>query len=165
MKEVKIMTLIKECSYDELDDKDRELVDSAKSAAITAYAPYSGFRVGAAVRMADDTIETGTNQENVAYPAGICAERNAVFHACSVKPGMPVKKIAIAAWTSNGKPEGLPVGDYFQDKPISPCGICRQALLEYEAKSGNIEVILYGREKIYILPSVSSLLPLSFVEF
>ncbi len=76
-----------------------------------------------------------------------------------------MKKIAIAAWTSHDKPEGLPWEEYFQANPISPCGACRQALLEYEARDGAIEVILYGRDKTYIFPSVASLLPFCFTEF
>ena len=159
MKEFRITTLVRECSIDELSKEDRELVEAAKDATRTSYAVYSKFHVGAAIRMADGTIVKGSNQENAAYPSGLCAERTASH------PGIAMKKIAIAAWTKSDRPENLEWEDYFQSNPISPCGACRQALLEYETAYGPIEVILYGREKTYILPSISSLLPFSFTEF
>ncbi len=165
MKELKITTLIKECTLSELSADDRELVEAAREATRRSYAPYSKFHVGAAIRMADGTIETGANQENTAYPSGLCAERTAAFHASAVKPGVPMKKIAIAAWTDSNRPEGLSWEEYFQDKPISPCGACRQSLLEYETLYGKMEVILYGKDKIYIFQSVASLLPFCFTEF
>lgn len=115
--------------------------------------------------MADGEIVAGSNQENAAYPSGTCAERTTAYYAAASHPGIPMKKIAIAAWTSHDKPEGLPWEEYFQANPISPCGACRQALLEYEARDGAIEVILYGRDKTYIFPSVASLLPFCFTEF
>ncbi|MBD5355851.1 MAG: cytidine deaminase [Bacteroides sp.] len=165
MKEFSITTLVKECTVDELTAADRELVAAAREATRRSYAPYSKFHVGAAIRMADDTIVTGANQENAAYPSGICAERTAAFYASASHPGMAMKKIAIAAWTNHDKPSDLPWEEYFQAMPISPCGACRQALLEYETKYGNIEVILNGKDKTYIFPSVGSLLPFSFTEF
>ena len=165
MKELKITTTYKECELTELPPKDIELVEAARQATRSSYAPYSKFHVGAAIRMADGSIVAGSNQENAAYPSGTCAERTAAFHASASHPGMAMKKIAVAAWTTLAQPSGLPWEDYFQSLPISPCGACRQALLEYEAKYGRIEVILFGREKTYIFPSVSSLLPFSFTEF
>lgn len=165
MKELRITTIIKECALDELPAEDRELVEAARESTRRAYAPYSRFHVGAAIRMADGTIVAGANQENAAYPSGICAERTAAYYASASHPGMAMKKIAIAAWTRLNSPEGMAWEEYFQGKPISPCGACRQALLEYEAKYGTIEVILYGRNTIYVFPSVASLLPFSFTEF
>lgn len=165
MKEFRITTLVRECSIDELSKEDRELVEAAKDATRTSYAVYSKFHVGAAIRMADGMIVKGSNQENAAYPSGLCAERTAAFYASASHPGIAMKKIAIAAWTKSDRPENLEWEDYFQSNPISPCGACRQALLEYETAYGPIEVILYGREKTYILPSISSLLPFSFTEF
>lgn len=165
MKEFKITTLVKECTLDELCKEDRELVEAAKDATRSSFAPYSGFHVGAAIRMADGSIVKGSNQENAAYPSGLCAERTAAFYASASHPGMAMKKIAIAAWTRLHMPEDLEWEDYFQGLPISPCGACRQSLLEYEAAYGAMEVILYGKDKTYILPSVSSLLPFSFTEF
>lgn len=165
MKEFRITTLVRECSIDELSKEDHELVEAAKDATRTSYAVYSKFHVGAAIRMADGTIVKGSNQENAAYPSGLCAERTAAFYASAAHPGIAMKKIAIAAWTKSNRPDNLEWEDYFQSNPISPCGACRQALLEYETAYGPIEVILYGREKTYILPSISSLLPFSFTEF
>lgn len=165
MKEFNITTPIKECCPEELPEDDRILIEAAKEATRRSYAPYSRFHVGAAVRMADGSIITGSNQENVAYPSGLCAERTAAFYASSSYPGMAMKKIAIAAWTMLNRPQGLSHEMYFQGAPISPCGSCRQVLLEYETLHGPIEVILYGRDKTYVLPSVASLLPLCFTEF
>ena len=165
MKELTITTLIKECTPDELPAEDRELVEAAKEATRCSYAPYSKFHVGAAIRMADGSIQTGSNQENAAYPSGLCAERTAAFHASATMPGVAMRKIAIAAWTKSNRPEGMPWEDYFQALPISPCGACRQALLEYETLYGKMEVILYGSDKIYVFPSVASLLPFCFTEF
>ena len=165
MKEFTVTTLIKEVALKELSEADRELVEAAKEATRRSYAPYSKFHVGAAIRMADGSIATGSNQENAAYPSSLCAERTAAFHASSANPGMAMKKIAIAAWTKLDRPDGLPHEEYFQADPISPCGACRQVLLEYETLYGPMEVILYGRDKTYVIPSVTSLLPFSFTEF
>lgn len=155
MKTIRLETEIKVCGYDELGDEDRRLVDEARRMTETSYVPYSKFHVGAAILMADGSIAVGSNQENAAYPSGTCAERTACYHASAVHPGVAMKKIAVAAWTKGG----------FQRKPISPCGACRQALAEYEKLYGPIEVLLYGEECVYILPSVASLLPLTFTEF
>ena len=165
MRDFTISTLVRECQENELSIQDRELVEAAKEATRTSYAPYSRFHVGAAIRIENGEICRGSNQENAAYPSGLCAERTAAFHASAAHPGMAMKKIAIAAWTDAGKPEGLPYEEYFQRMPISPCGGCLQALLEYEALHGDIEVILYGLDKIYIIPSIASLLPFSFTSF
>ena len=165
MKEFTITALVKELQPEELSDADRALVEAAKEATTRSYAPYSKFHVGAAIRMADGSIVAGSNQENAAYPSSLCAERTAAYYASASHPGMAMKKIAIAASTTLGRPEGLPAEEYFQALPINPCGACRQALLEYEARYGVMEVILYGRDKIYVFPSVASLLPFSFTEF
>lgn len=164
MKEKKIEITYKAVEPKELTAEDRELIDRAKDMTFRSYAPYSRFHVGAAIRMADGSIVAGSNQENAAYPSGICAERNACWQASALNPGMAMKKIAIAARNIgifDGQPEKAP----FQTQPISPCGACRQALLEYEHLNGPIEVILYGAETTYIFPSISSLLPFSFTEF
>lgn len=155
MKTIRLETEVKVYAYDELSDDDRRLVDEAKRMTATSYALYSRFHVGAAILMADGSVATGSNQENAAYPSGTCAERTAAYHASAVKPGVAMKKIAVAAWT----------GGRFQGRPISPCGACRQALAEYEKLYGPIEVLLYGEECVYVLPSVASLLPLTFTEF
>ncbi len=165
MKEIKIETHILECQYEELSDIDRKLVDVAKAATRRSYAPYSKFHVGAAILMENGEIVAGSNQENAAYPSGTCAERTAVFYASAQYPGVRMRKIAIAAWTAlHTDPESNYEAGY-QQMPISPCGACRQALLEYETLYGPMEVILFGSEKIYKLPSVKSILPLCFTEF
>lgn len=147
--------MIQEYRPDELPERYVDLVDAAKAATARAHAPYSKFHVGAAIRMDNGETVCGANQENAAFSSGTCAERSACFYAASQYPGVPMRQIAIAAWT----------GGAFQKKPISPCGSCRQALLEYEAMYGPIEVILYGDDAVYVLPSIRSLLPLSFTEF
>ncbi len=160
MKEKKIEITYKAVAPEELEAEDRELIEKAKGMTYRSYAPYSRFNVGAAIRMADGSIVAGSNQENAAYPSGICAERNACWQASALNPGMAMKKIAIAARNVGNRPDAP-----FQSSPISPCGACRQALLEYEHLYGPIEVILYGADVIYIFPSISSLLPFSFTEF
>lgn len=163
MKELVIKTLIRECSLSEFNEQDRRLVEKAKVATQRAYAPFSKYLVGAAILLDNGKIVEGSNQENAAYPSGLCAERTAAFYASSSNPGMAFKKIAIAAWIDPGKEKEWEEG--FQLHPVSPCGGCRQALLEYEHLYGDIEVILYGREKSYVLPSVKALLPLAFTDF
>lgn len=165
MKEKKIETILKEYSYDELSAADRELVDAAKEMTRTSYAPFSRFHVGAAIRMENGDIVRGSNQENAAFSSGTCAERTACFQASALYPGMPMKKIAIAAWTRLRHADSDPFEDCFQLRPISPCGSCRQALLEYEHLHGPIEVLLYGKEAVVMLPSIASLLPLCFTDF
>lgn len=164
MKEFEIKSLIKE--YDnlqEMTETDRRLVECAKEATIRSYAPFSKYQVGAALLLDNGKIVEGSNQENAAYPSGLCAERTAAFYASSANPGMAFKKLAVAAWIDPGKDKDWEEG--FQKHPVSPCGGCRQALLEYEHLYGDIEVILYGRDKIYVLPSIKSLLPLAFTDF
>ncbi len=165
MKEKEITLKIKECTPVELPEEDRRLIEAAKEATRGSMSPYSKFRVGAALLMDNGEIVTGANQENAAFTSGTCAERSACFYAASRYPGVPIRKIAIAAWTDLHAPEGGEWEDYFQADPISPCGLCRQALLEYENAYGPIEVILYGRDRTYVVPSVASLLPLCFTEF
>lgn len=140
----------------ELSPLRASLVEQAREATRGSYAPYSHFHVGAAIRLASGTVVLGANQENAAFSSGTCAERSAVFAAGANHKGETITHIAIAAEK----------GGAFQRLPISPCGACRQALLEYEQKQGSpIEVILYGAEAVYILPSVASTLPLCFTEF
>ena len=140
--------------YDELCESDRQLIESAKSATQRSYAPYSQFRVGAAVLLSDDTVVTGTNQENAAYPSGLCAERTALFYACSAHPDKAVKALAIAAYA-----EGA-----FTAKPIAPCGACRQVMLEVEQRHQHpLRILLYGTEGIYVVEEgIGALLPLTF---
>jgi len=138
----------------ELLPEDQELIQSAIEATKRSYAPYSNFSVGAAVRLKDGQIITGTNQENAAYPSGICAERTTLFYAGSQYPQTPVTTLAIAA--HNGKE--------LTEQPISPCGACRQVILEAEERhKQRIRIILYGTKGIYSVETVKDLLPFSFV--
>lgn len=152
-----IVTTVEVAAYDELSPSDRRLVGLAREATARSYAPYSRFHVGAAILLDNDEIVTGANQENVAYPSGTCAERSACFYAHARYPEAKFKAIAIAAVGTDGKEVA---------EPVAPCGACRQALLEYEMLAGSpVRVILCGRDECYILPSVSSTLPLAFTEF
>lgn len=157
MKQLDITTPITIARYEELSTIEQKLVDEARNATLRAYAPYSKFSVGAAILLSNGEIITGANQENVAYPSGTCAERTACFYAHAQYPDTLFQTIAIAARGTDGNE--LP-------QPISPCGSCRQSLLEYEMLAkGNVKVMLIGADEIYILPSVKSLLPLAFSEF
>lgn len=166
MKERKITALIQEYNPEELPAEYMDIVDAAKAATERAHAPYSKFHVGAAILLENGEIVCGANQENAAFSSGTCAERSACFYAASQYPGVAFRQIAIAAFAEpSGWQSGAGVRPPFQKKPISPCGSCRQALLEYEAMHGDIEVILYGDNAVYVLPSIKSLMPLSFTEF
>lgn len=157
MKSYDITTPVTACDYEELSDIDRQLVDLARQATFRSYAPYSKFRVGAAILLDNGEIVVGANQENVAYPSGLCAERTACFYAHATYPEAKFVTIAIAARGTDGiEVEG----------PIAPCGACRQSLLEYENLAGHgVKVMLIGQSGIHILPSVKSLLPFAFSEF
>ena len=138
---------------EELDTDDRELILAAQESAINAYAPYSGFRVGAAVRLESRTIVRGANVENAAFPSGICAERSAISNSVSNYHNDKPTAIAIAAMTEYG----------LNDEPVSPCGNCRQVIAEEEARSGNeIRIIMAGKTKTIIIESIKYLLPLQF---
>jgi cytidine deaminase len=141
-------------AYEELSEQDRQLIESAKQATQQSYAPYSQFHVGAAVLLEDGTTITGTNQENAAYPSGLCAERTALFHASSTHPDKAVVALAIAAHTKGE----------FTNNPISPCGACRQVMLEIEQRHARpIRILLYGTEGVYVIEGgVRELLPLTF---
>lgn len=153
MKDLTITATIKVYQPDELSPADRALMKAAKEATARSYAPYSRFSVGAAAQLADGTVVTGTNQENAAYPSGLCAERTTLFYANSQHPDQPVVTLAIAARTEKD----------FIDLPIPPCGACRQVILETEKRYKQpIRILLYGKKCIYEVRSISDLLPLSF---
>jgi len=153
MKIFNIPAKIQICSYEELLSEEKNIIDCAKDACSRAYAPYSQFRVGAAVLLANGDIVTGSNQENVAFPSGLCAERTTLFYANSQYPEQAVKSLAIAAYTQ---------GD-FVERPVSPCGACRQVILETEMRYKNpIRIYLYGKKEIYIIEGINDLLPLAF---
>lgn len=137
----------------ELDSYDLELVLAAREAALNAYAPYSKFKVGAAVRLESGLIVRGANIENAAFPSGICAERSALSNSISNHPEDNPVALAIAAMTEDGLTYESP----------TPCGSCRQVIAEEESRTGNkIKIILSGRNKIQIIDSISCLLPMQF---
>lgn len=143
-------------SRSELPAKLLDLLECAAVAARNAYAPYSHFRVGAAILLKNGHIITGNNQENAVYPVGMCAERVAAFYASAQFPEVPLSKIAI---TAIGSEKELEI-------PVPPCGACRQVLIEYEQKFIQpIEVILAGQKgEVFVIKSISDLLPLSFTD-
>jgi cytidine deaminase len=154
MKEMDLLIHVLVKQEGELNDEEVKLLDEARRATYRSYAPYSHFSVGAAVELADGTIVSGSNQENAAYPSGLCAERTAVFYANSRYPDQPIRRICIVARDAEGK---------FLQRPISPCGACRQVLLEAERRAKNaIEVLLYGTDGVYVVSSIKDLLPLEF---
>lgn len=154
MEEKVISTHVRILSWDELTKNQQELLEVAKSMTKKSYCPYSGFHVGAAVRLQGGMVIGGSNQENAAYPSGLCAERTALFSANANYPNLPVEALAIACFT-NG---------HFTQMPGSPCGSCRQVMLETEHRyQQNIEILLYGEKGIYVFDKALDLLPLGFV--
>lgn len=140
---------------DSLPETYAALMGMAIGAREKAYAPYSGFAVGAAVLLGNGEVVTGNNQENAAYPSGLCAERVAIYHAGSVFPGVEIKALAVYAGPKSGPGVG----------PIAPCGSCRQSILEYEnLQHGPITVLMMGTSGAIVqCPSIGDLLPLGFV--
>jgi cytidine deaminase len=152
MEEKKIELAIKVFKTEELSNTDAQLRKCAIKAARKAYAPYSKFRVGAVVLLTDDTYVIGNNQENAAYPSGLCAERVALFTAAANFPDTGVIALAIVALK----------GGVIQPA-VSPCGACRQVMLESEQRYGrDIRVLLCGCDETIIIPSAKDLLPLCF---
>ncbi len=140
-------------SIEEMNESDAMLIDNARKASFNSYSPYSNFSVGAAVLLKSGKIIQGSNQENAAYPTGLCAERVALFYANSNNPNDSVLSIAISA-----RKDGKIVAG-----PISPCGSCRQVIKEAEVRYGNkIRILLDGSNCIYAITEIDSLLPLSF---
>ncbi len=157
MKNLTITIPYTEALLNELDAAQRQLVELAIEATGRAYAPYSHFCVGAAIRLDNGEIVTGANQENVAFPSGTCAERSACYYAGATYPNARFEAIAVAARGTDGELTSV---------PTAPCGACRQALLEYETLAGHdVRVLLAGAGSVYIVPSVKALLPFHFSEF
>lgn len=154
MKELEFISRVKVYAEEELTESDRELIGRAKSATWTAYAPYSHFQVGAAARLEDGTIVTGSNQENAAFPSGLCAERTTLFYANAQYPDRAVTELAVAAY-ANG---------HFLKAPIPPCGACRQVILGVEERYHKpVRILLFGEDGTYVVDSIKALLPLQFV--
>ena len=143
-------------SAEDLPAEEKTLLNKAREAVHTAYAPYSGFKVGAAALLANGEIITGANQENASFPAGLCAERVVLAMAGATRPGMAIRKLAISYRPSSGA----------ADRPIAPCGICRQSLQEFSQRTGSaISLTLAGMErKAYIVPDAADLMPLAFTQ-
>lgn len=157
MKEMTLKSIIQVAQMDELPEEERTLVEQAIEATNRSYTPYSHFHVGAALRLGNGITFIGCNQENAAFPAGICAERSAIFAAGAQYPDEPVTMLAIAARNTKGE---------LQDEPVSPCGTCRQVIIETETRFNHpVRLLLYGRKKIYVIDSIKQLMPLSFTEF
>jgi Cytidine deaminase len=140
--------------FNVLEPEDANLLETARKAAEHAYAPYSRFRVGAAVRLINGQIISGSNQENASFPAGICAERVSLSAASAAFPEVAISSLALTYINESGN----------NSRPISPCGICRQTLAEYEQRfSHSIRLILGGISgEIFIINRATDLLPLAF---
>lgn len=157
MQELTLNTTIKAMQKEELSEPEQLLVEAAIEATKRSYSPYSHFSVGAALLLENGKTVIGCNQENAAFPAGLCAERTAIFAAGVQYPDVPVTMLAIAARNSKGE---------LTDEPISPCGTCRQVMIETETRFKHpIRILLYGKKCIYVLEGIKQLMPLSFTEF
>lgn len=155
MRELQFISVVTEYEgLHELPDADRRLMEQALEARSKAYAPYSHFYVGAAVLLDDGTVVQGNNQENVAYPSGLCAERTALFAAAANNPGKRVTAIAISAYSD----------DFEVNTPVYPCGACRQVMSEYERLgNGKIRIIMMGASgTVQVVDGLINLLPAIF---
>lgn len=154
MKDMSIEIKFTQCQLEELAADEQELVELAIKATDNAFAEYSRFHVGAALRLGNGQTIIGANQENAAYPSGLCAERTAIFAAQAQQPDQPITCLAIAAKNDNG----------LLETPITPCGACRQVMIGIEDRYKRpFRVLLYGTKGIFCLDSASDLMPLSFI--
>ena len=157
MEKMTLKSEIQVAQLSELSDSDRQLVDLAIEATSRSYAPYSHFCVGASILLENGVTIIGCNQENAAFPAGICAERSAIFAAGAQYPDQAVVALAITARNTKGE---------LIDEPASPCGPCRQVLIETETRFKRpVRILLYGKNRTFIVDSIKQLMPLSFTEF
>lgn len=157
MKLLEIKSSIYQCQMDELPAADQQLLQSAIAATSRSYAPYSHFHVGAALLLADGTVLMGCNQENAAFPSGLCAERSAIFAAGAQFPDVPPVALAVAARNTTGA---------LTSEPVSPCGTCRQVIIETETRYKRpLRILLYGQDRVFVMDGISNLMPLSFTEF
>ncbi len=157
MHNLELKTVIRVCQMKDLTDEEQQLLTSAIEATERSYAPYSKFRVGAAVRLGNGVVLSGSNQENAAYPSGLCAERTVLFYAGAQYPDEPVRLLAIAARGTDG---------LLTSEPVGPCGACRQVIVESETRAGApIRILLYGQSHIFVVEGIRPLLPLCFSEF
>ena len=157
MEEMTLKSEIKVAQLSELSETDRQLINMAIEGTSRSYAPYSHFHVGAAILLANGKMFIGCNQENAAFPAGICAERSAIFAAGAQYPDQAVLTLAITARNTKGE---------LIDVPASPCGTCRQVIIETETRFKHpVRILLYGRKRTFVIDSIKQLMPLSFTEF
>ncbi len=155
MREIHYSTIIREYdNMEELPDLDQQLIHAALDASHRAYAPYSHFYVGAAVLLEDGTRVLGNNQENAAYPSGLCAERTALFAAGANYPGKRVMKLAIVGRSN----------DFSVDSPVYPCGACRQVMSEFEQIGKQpMEIFMMGAKgAVHVVNGLINILPLAF---
>lgn len=154
MKTIEIAAKIHILNESELTTEQKNVIEAAKNATYRSYSPYSQYKVGAACLLDNGEIIEGSNQENAAYPSGICAERTALFYALSRYPEAKVRKLCIVSRTQTGE---------FSRGICAPCGACRQVILETEYRSGApIEILLPCEEGIYCINGISTLLPFGF---
>ena len=155
MKNIELKINVQYLQLDELPKAEQELVAAAIKATDNSNAKYSHFRVGAALLLTDGSVVIGANQENAVFPRGLCAERTAIFAAQAQRPEMSMSKLAIAARNDAG----------LVRNPVTPCGSCRQVILEMEERYGQpIRILLYGTDGVYAVDTVRDLLPLCFVD-
>lgn len=155
MKKIETTTIWEQYDHEnDLEATDRMLLEEAKKAQAKAYAPYSEFKVGAALLLEDGTVVWGNNQENVAYPSGLCAERTALYACGANNPGKRIDALAVIAGSKN----------FTLEEIVSPCGACRQVISEYEnMQESPIRIIMKGDpDKVLICSGIEALLPLAF---
>lgn len=153
MREITEVAKITIYAYSQLSEEDKKLIDLSIEAEKGAYAPYSNFRVGAAVLLSNGNIVIGNNQENEAFPSGMCAERVALYSASAQNPSEKICSIAIAAYDKNREENALSF----------PCGACRQVMVEYEKRQNYpIRILISVGEEVYVAESVKSFMPFSF---
>ena len=155
MKELNLKPIIMECQMDELSNDEQFILSKAIEMTNNSYAKYSHFHVGAALLLETGEVIPGCNQENAAFPSGLCAERTAIFAAQAQCPEHAIIALAIAARNNGG----------LLQEPVTPCGACRQVILEIEDRYQKpVRILLYGKDGVYVVSSVKDLLPLSFVD-
>jgi cytidine deaminase len=157
MEELTLKSKILACQMEELTTEEQQLTQLAIKQTEHSYAPHSHFHVGAALLLESGKMIVGCNQENAVLPAGICAERSAIFSAGAQYPNDAITTIAIAARNTKGQ---------LTEEPVSPCGICRQVIVEAETRfHRQVRILLYGTKQIYVIEGIGQLMPLTFSEF
>ena len=157
MEELVIKSQIQVAQLTELTEDEQKVVELAIEGTNRSYTPYSHFHVGAAVMLNNGVSIIGCNQENAAFPSGLCAERSAIFAAGAQYPDQPIRLLAIAARNEKGQ---------LLEDPVTPCGTCRQVIIETETRFGQpVRILLYGTKHVYVIDGIRPLMPLSFTQF